>query len=221
MPLTSPTDERTLATMMPEVDSSALSTHRVQPIETEYAGCRFRSRLEARWAVFFDHLEIPWEYEPQGFETSAGRYLPDFWLPEMRIWAEVKGRFSHADFVRTMGAAREMREPVDGQITPQLLLLGSIPRPGHAWLHVEVQFLRDMLLWQHVFFARFAGTWLPKPFGTTVVFRSGAFSKATEELTELFRREALEPAVDARLLADPDVDEAYRAARSARFEFGR
>lgn len=35
-------------------------------LTTRYAGCRFRSRLEARWAVFFDHLGIEWEYEPQG-----------------------------------------------------------------------------------------------------------------------------------------------------------
>lgn len=47
-------------------------------IETEYAGYFFRSRLEARWAVFFDQLGIRWEYEPEGYETPFGRYLPDF-----------------------------------------------------------------------------------------------------------------------------------------------
>lgn len=52
----------------------------IRAIETRYAGCRFRSRLEARWAVFFDTLQIPWEYEPEGFETSNGPYLPDFRL---------------------------------------------------------------------------------------------------------------------------------------------
>lgn len=26
----------------------------IKPIETRYKGCRFRSRPEARWAVFFD-----------------------------------------------------------------------------------------------------------------------------------------------------------------------
>jgi hypothetical protein len=50
----------------------------IRPIETQYKGYRFRSRLEARWAVFFDALGLPWEYEPEGFETPAGRYLPDF-----------------------------------------------------------------------------------------------------------------------------------------------
>lgn len=47
-------------------------------IETRYKGYRFRSRLEARWAVFFDALGLKWEYEPEGFELPSGRYLPDF-----------------------------------------------------------------------------------------------------------------------------------------------
>jgi hypothetical protein len=32
-------------------------------IETMYRGTRFRSQLEARWAVFFDRLGLPWRYE--------------------------------------------------------------------------------------------------------------------------------------------------------------
>ncbi len=60
-------------------------------IETRYKGYRFRSRLEARWAVFFDALGLAWEYEPEGFELPGGvRYLPDFWLPELRCYVEVK-----------------------------------------------------------------------------------------------------------------------------------
>ena len=47
-------------------------------IETRYKGYRFRSRLEARWAVFFDALGLKWEYESEGFELPSGRYLPDF-----------------------------------------------------------------------------------------------------------------------------------------------
>lgn len=63
----------------------------IKAIETRYAGCRFRSRLEARWAVFFDSLNIEWQYEPQGFETPYGPYLPDFWLPIQKYWIEIKG----------------------------------------------------------------------------------------------------------------------------------
>jgi len=65
----------------------------LNPVETIYRGYRFRSRLEARWAVFFDTLGIPFEYEPEGFELPGGlRYLPDFWLPEQGGWVEIKGR---------------------------------------------------------------------------------------------------------------------------------
>ena len=54
----------------------------IKAIETSYKGYRFRSRLEARWAVFFDQLGRDWEYEKEGFDLGAdGWYLPDFWLP--------------------------------------------------------------------------------------------------------------------------------------------
>ena len=64
----------------------------IKPIETMYAGIKFRSRLEARWAVFFDSLRLAWEYEPEGFDLGDGvLYLPDFWLGKMRCWIEIKG----------------------------------------------------------------------------------------------------------------------------------
>jgi hypothetical protein len=63
----------------------------IKAIETRYAGCHFRSRLEARWAVFFDVLGISWEYKPQGFQLPSCWYLPDFWLPDLDAWWEVKG----------------------------------------------------------------------------------------------------------------------------------
>lgn len=61
-----------------------------RPIPTQYAGVRFRSRLEARWAVFFDSLGIRWVYEPDGLEIDGIWYLPDFWLPDLRRFFEVK-----------------------------------------------------------------------------------------------------------------------------------
>jgi hypothetical protein len=52
-------------------------------IQTKYKGYHFRSRTEARWAVFFDKLGVKYEYEPEGFELPDGTwYLPDFYLPE-------------------------------------------------------------------------------------------------------------------------------------------
>lgn len=64
----------------------------IKAIETKYKGHRFRSRLEARWAVFFDYLDEPWEYEKEGYELPSGLYLPDFWMPRMECWIEIKGQ---------------------------------------------------------------------------------------------------------------------------------
>lgn len=54
----------------------------MQAIETIYNGYKFRSRLEARWAVFFNELKVEFQYEPEGFTDGANRYLPDFFLPQ-------------------------------------------------------------------------------------------------------------------------------------------
>ena len=35
----------------------------IKAIETIYNGYRFRSRLEARWAVFFDEMGIKYEWQ--------------------------------------------------------------------------------------------------------------------------------------------------------------
>lgn len=76
----------------------------IKPIETVYNGYRFRSRLEARWAVFFDALGIKYEYEPEGFDLGNGLYyLPDFLLHDIvpryaqgdafrDVYVEVKGK---------------------------------------------------------------------------------------------------------------------------------
>lgn len=63
----------------------------IKPIETVYNGYRFRSRLEARWAVFFDTAGIPYQYEPEGFVLEDGtHYLPDFYLPWFKCYVEIK-----------------------------------------------------------------------------------------------------------------------------------
>lgn len=68
----------------------------IQAIETVYNGYRFRSRLEARWAVFFDAAGIEYQYEPEGYKLSNGKiYLPDFYLPDFNIYAEIKADREH------------------------------------------------------------------------------------------------------------------------------
>lgn len=62
----------------------------IKPIETIYNGYRFRSRLEARWAVFFDSAHIKYQYEWEGFDLHGEYYLPDFYLPDFDIYVEIK-----------------------------------------------------------------------------------------------------------------------------------
>ncbi len=98
----------------------------MKAIETSYRGFVFRSRLEARWAVFFDALEVEWEYEKEGFELGrAGRYLPDFYLPEQRVWIEIKGDTPTGRDADKISAFR---------VQSELALLVSVGQIGaHRW----------------------------------------------------------------------------------------
>ena len=60
-------------------------------IPTKYKGYTFRSRLEARWAVYFDLIGITWDYEPEGYVLRNGVwYLPDFYLHQLDTFVEIK-----------------------------------------------------------------------------------------------------------------------------------
>lgn len=59
----------------------------IRPIPTTYKGIKFRSKLEAQWAKFFDHIGIEWLYEPEGFVLDNGLcYQPDFELKMVDSW---------------------------------------------------------------------------------------------------------------------------------------
>lgn len=65
---------------------------KIGAIETEYNEYLFRSRLEARWAVFLGELGIEYEYEKEGYHLGEnGMYLPDFWLPDVYMRAPKEG----------------------------------------------------------------------------------------------------------------------------------
>lgn len=122
----------------------------IKAIETEYNGYKFRSRLEARWAVFFDALGVEYEYEPEGFELHSGKwYLPDFRLKcygtrgycgkdPFDLYIEVKpqGRMTQEDADKIIefanmpwdenGAWDETKEAESNQI----LIVGNIPALG-------------------------------------------------------------------------------------------
>lgn len=116
----------------------------IKPIETRYAGCHFRSRLEARWAVFFDAFDLQWQYELQGFHVplrlslsdETTEYLPDFWLPEWGLWVEVKGQLTEPECYRLLNVATSLSgRQWEGGSGNDLVVLGPIPRevrPGGA-----------------------------------------------------------------------------------------
>ncbi len=92
------------------------------PLPTFYKGVTFRSRLEARWAIYFDNVGIEWEYEKEAYQLRSGNYLPDFWLPQVNMWAEVKpGDFSVIERAKAYELAK-----VTGF---EVLLLGGTPAP--------------------------------------------------------------------------------------------
>jgi hypothetical protein len=107
----------------------------IKAIETRYAGYLFRSRLEARWAVFFDALKYDWQYEPEGFELVSGkRYLPDFRinLPDGPLWFEIKPEGTGSElFYEFMHHA-----PSDWRGT----ILHEIPDPRQSYYGHEVWF---------------------------------------------------------------------------------
>ena len=113
----------------------------LKAIQTEYKGYRFRSRLEARWAVFFDTLGVKWEYEPEGYDLGNGvYYLPDFLLHDVTvnhglfqrhcdIYVEVKGVMTDEDARKIirfsdLGYDDENR---DGVSKTAVLVVGNIP----------------------------------------------------------------------------------------------
>jgi len=106
----------------------------IKAIDTVYNGYRFRSRLEARWAVFFDHMGFEYQYELEGFDLDGIWYLPDFYLPKVKMWAEVKaGEFSYDEISKVKLLAKHTNQPV--------LMLGGEPKakPYWAWQWEEFE----------------------------------------------------------------------------------
>lgn len=113
-----------------------MGEHTIKAIETEYNGYRFRSRLEARWAVFFDAYGIEYEYEKEGFEVSTPdgivRYLPDFYFPQYDMWGEVKGVTNRGQIPKEDAIKMSWMIANDGPCSKGIILLGNIPDPKKA-----------------------------------------------------------------------------------------
>jgi hypothetical protein len=104
-----------------------MKTTTLKAIETRHKGYRFRSRLEARWAVYLDTMGIRWLYESEGYDLgSAGFYLPDFYLPQVALWAEVKPEaLTDSEMLKVEQLAVQSRHGV--------VLLVGVPGPHSYW----------------------------------------------------------------------------------------
>lgn len=113
----------------------------VTPIQTKYNGILYRSRLEARWSVFFNFLNIAHIYEPEGYKVTDGnkfveQYLPDFYLPDVFYrntsqtgwYIEVK---PHGNF------NKKLETICNGLKRPGLLLAGWQTRQAEHYQHGE------------------------------------------------------------------------------------
>ena len=99
------------------------------PIPTVCNGVKFRSRAEARWAMLFDTLGVEWQYEAEGFQLSTCWYLPDFWLPRLTAFAEVKGSAHQWDIHCEIKASDLVKESgLSLVICDEVSISGLIPK---------------------------------------------------------------------------------------------
>ncbi len=110
--------------------------HKVSAIPTVYHGVRFRSRLEARWASFFDSQKWDWSYEPLDLKGYIPDFLVDFDCHDMHnTLVEVKPLISlnHGlQFCRKIERVWEGSAALVG--TRWQLLLQGNPVPPHTLL---------------------------------------------------------------------------------------
>lgn len=89
----------------------------IKSIPTTYDGIQFRSRLEAKYAAFFDLCGWKWSYEPEGFDG----WIPDFSLGEVPTLVEVKP-FTTADEWREC-----VQKIIKSGCRERVVLLGADP----------------------------------------------------------------------------------------------
>lgn len=97
----------------------------MSPFPIYYRGSRFRSEIEARWAVFWDEVKVLWEYEKRPFPLNTGFVVPSFWLPEVRggVWVEVVASYPEP-------WQQEMAEELAQQTKQEVFFLGEVSPPG-------------------------------------------------------------------------------------------
>ena len=72
-----------------------------------YNGIWLRSSWEIKIAEWLDKQKWKWLYEPKRFELRDRTYCPDFYLPDLNMWWEIKGWF-HKKHQETIRQFREL-----------------------------------------------------------------------------------------------------------------
>jgi hypothetical protein len=199
----------------------------MKAIETVYANHRFRSRLEARYAVFFNTLGVKWQYEKEGFDLDGLYYLPDFWLPELRYWVEIKGEEpTETDLEKCSRLAQAQTQESEIRV----FISGSLPQEGSPTC---LAFLRDGHIERR--------EWLVCPWCGLVGITEDADLTAHCMCVGKYFRFDIDEAIDnlhaerdletAKYIYDkynkffyfkniPRIEKAFNVARQARFEHG-
>lgn len=93
-------------------------------IQTAYRAYEFRSRLEAKYAVFFDLCGWSWSYEPPEFNG----WIPDFAIGQRPTLVEVK------PFYRIEEFAAQKVKIIESGCRQDVILFGADP----CWLSAEM-----------------------------------------------------------------------------------
>jgi hypothetical protein len=103
-------------------------------------------------AFLFDALDLRWVYEPMSFLLPDGtHYMPDFWLPSLRLWAECRGyhtekgarqiagfaEWVHLGRITDQGGVRDAGEDYTPQRAVDYLVVGT-GAAGDAEFHEYV-----------------------------------------------------------------------------------
>ena len=107
----------------------------IKAIPTKYKGIQFRSRLEAKWAAFFDLMNWKWQYEPRDFNG---------WIPDFAVYGK---HLVYVEVKPTVVFLHDIANEIDASgCNHEVLLIGeTCPIPGNNNLfgdNVQLGWLR-------------------------------------------------------------------------------
>ena len=172
----------------------------IKAIETSYNGYRMRSRIEARWAVFYDALGVDWRYEPEGYNLNGVYYLPDFYLPEYGF-IEIKGAHPTKDEI--------IKCELLSNINTVFLFFGEIPEPVRYF--ADANYVDSAYIFYDGACADSGYSWCICKICGAINIQYGGMAARNCNCLDWKRYKGYND-------DDPLLVKAYTAARSARFE---